>query len=202
MIRKLYISFALYIVFLITTATMCHCGPFPDGLEVTDISVSVCELDYSTPGNYAGCQDIADTVAYERFAINLIPETRAYYSARYLQGNMSAYACSAPMPVITDKIDSMYVFSNRDFDTRHPAGADLKDLFDAIVFSSSDTRGDYRLALTEFLADKPVFPDNLYLVLTSPPDSTAGFSFTIKLFTEGQENRSFEIITDTVVIKN
>ncbi len=201
--NKFPLAVALYVIFLLTTATMCDCGDFPNSSEVVDINVSLCDMEYNDNENYFSCFEIIDSVAFDRFAISIEPEINYYFGSRLRQSVLTrpAYACSPAPPVMKDTIDSLYIYTNKNYDASHPAGSDLKDVFDAVIFYLHSSQGNQRMTLTEFITNRPVFPNGLHFVLTSPPDSSQYFSFTFKLYTAGRENRIFEITTDSVIIK-
>ncbi len=84
----------------------------------------------------------------------------------------SAYACSPPEPYSDEKITDIIIISNEDYDETHPAGTDLKDLFE--VQSSNGNRS----TVSEYLQKQPKI-EYIEFKLAKAPEEKKTHTFTI-----------------------
>ena len=184
----------------------CGSGGSTNRFKVNDISLSNLKLEDPTLEltNHtlvaATPQDVLSEKEYF-IAVNLITENyTAHKQSPKFSLVESAYACS-PMPPYSDEtILSLTVRANKDFSSAHPAGADLTELFDVVVFNAH--KGIYysRMSVSDYIASQPSSPNKLYLVLNTAPEKQDSFNFEVSYHTslKGQEVKIFKKQTPEV----
>jgi hypothetical protein len=105
------------------------------------------------------------------------------------------------LPQTDEKIDSIAIIAAKDFDTAHPAGSDLSDLFDVIILDYASNIYFEKYALGDYLKTNPFVPNELVLILTEQPDSTTDFNFLVRYYQDGIDYDYFDFLTDKIVIK-
>jgi hypothetical protein len=209
--RKLLVIIAGYFFFLIAGLISCEeineCGPFPDRFKVTSLDWINYRAVYSdTAAIPLFLSEISnDTVGYNEYSIFIAPRTETYYSMIQKSNSFglisSAYACSPVIPTTDERIDSIVIICNRNFDSHHPAGHDLSGLFDMVVYDQVNNIYYDKYDLTEYIETKPSVPDEMTCILKSPPDQTTDFEFTVKYFQDGIDFDYFGFRTNKIVIK-
>lgn len=209
--NKIVIFFAGYILIIIIGLLSCinKCGPFPDKFKVTKIEWYVCKSVFYDTANInvrlVHSSIMYDSVDYNEYSVwmTLIPQT--YFSLVNKINSFSlinsANACSPRDPTTDEKIDSILIFCEKDFDENHLAGDDLSDLFDVVVIDEVNNIYNAKFALTEYLDTKPSVPFEMTLILRNPPAATTEFEFNIKYYQDGIDQDYFEHKTNKVVIR-
>jgi hypothetical protein len=146
-----------------------------------------------------------DTVVYNMYSIYIKPKQETYFAQHTSRWNFSlihsAYACDPGIPQTDEKIDSIVMTTNKDFDSSHPAGTELSDMFDVVV--RDDANGIYyeKVTLKDYLDTNPYVPNELVLILNKQPDMTTDFQFLVRYYQDGIDVDYFEFTTDTIVIQ-
>ncbi len=184
------------------------CGPFPDKFKVVGLNWNIYSAVYSDEADekLILSEIINDTIDYNLYSIFITPITETYFAMIQRSNSFglikSAYACSPIIPTTEDKIDSILIISDNDFDSAHPAGTDLSELFNIVVNDQTSNIYYEKFKLNDYISTKPYVPNEMTLILNSPPNLTINFGFTVKYYQNGIDNDYFEFNTDKIVIKN
>lgn len=185
-----------------------NCGPFANKFKTVDLDWRTLKAVYSdTAASKLILTEIEnDSVYYELYSISIFPLTESYFAQNTNNWSFnliqSAYACTPPIPSTDEKIDSIIIVSETDFDINHPAGTDLSGLFDIVLSDYSQDLRQERFSLDDFLTTNGIVPSELSLILNGQPDETSEFEFLVKYFQDGvDDNDYFEYMTDKVTIK-
>lgn len=92
----------------------------------------------------------------------------------------SAYACNPPDLQSFENINDIVIVSSEDYDEKHPAGTDLKDIFQVRSPSSGS-----HYNIFEYLNVKPKIED-VELSLIKAPDIEKYFTFIVTYHYEGK----------------
>ncbi len=204
--NKILLIVSIYFIILILGLVSCEkCGPFPSNYKVIGMESYLSNLVYSdtTEQDYMLKQITNDTVDYSSYSILLIPETETYFASKNLYSFSlitSAYACSPVIPTSDEKIDSIQIITNSDFDNTHPSGSNLADIFDVIINDYENGINNQRYQLQDYTDSKPYVSSEIILLLKNAPNETKEFEFTIKYYQDGISYDYFELIADAVVI--
>lgn len=96
---------------------------------------------------------------------------------------------------------NLEITANADYGPTLTQGTNLTEIFDVEVYYARDgERQTY--SLTEFLSTDRQFPDQMFLRLNTPPNSTDNFSFIFKFTIDGPELDYFEFNTGSFEIRN
>lgn len=107
----------------------------------------------------------------------------------------SAYACSPPDLYSEEKITDIIITSDEDYDETHPAGTDLRNLFEV------NSRSNGILNIDEYLSIQPNIED-VELKLLKAPETEKTFTFTVTYYFEGKLMKRLSEQLDPVTIKN
>jgi hypothetical protein len=147
-----------------------------------------------------------NAVLYNEYSIFIKPE-QVFYANQNSTGRKfdlvhAAYACD-PVVIATtvEKIDSIVISSAKDFNESHRAGANLSDLFDVVVRDNSNNYSKKNYNLNDYLALKPLVPNELTLILKEQPQATTDFEFLVKFYQKGVDKSYFEFLTNRIVIQ-
>ncbi|MDI9337924.1 MAG: hypothetical protein QM539_05820 [Alphaproteobacteria bacterium] len=147
---------------------------------------------------------INDTVNYNKFSINFTPRL-IEYSLHSNNFNLiqSAHACTPPSSSYVF-LESIIIESNKQFDSLHPVGSNLADIFDITEY------GDYynnhltkykiigEIQSLVYFNNESIYtylkrlPQNYVLLLKKMPTITTDYQFTVKL----KIHQNYENITD------
>lgn len=207
--NKLLLIITGYFLIMVIGLISCEkCGPFPNKYKVVGIDWNLYSAVYSnnTEDKLILSEIINDTIYYNLYSIFITPRTETYY-AMFQRNNTlglinSAYACSPVIPTTDDRIDSILIISDKDFDSTHLAGADLSELFDIVVIDQTNNIYYEKFKLYDYTSTKPYVPNEMTLILNSPPSLISNFEFTIKYYQDGIYKDYFEFKTNSIVIKN
>jgi hypothetical protein len=184
------------------------CGPFPDKFKTLGLEWNIYGAVYSdTAANKLSLSEIVnDTVAYNLYAIRIKPETEYYFTVNQNYNSFelinSVFACDPALPTTDERIDSIIIITDKDFDSNYPAVTDLSDLFDIVVIDETNYTVQEKFKLNSYLETKPTMPRYMTLILNSPPNLTTDFEFTVKYYQDGIDHNFFEFKTYKVVIIN
>lgn len=200
-----------YVIVVILGLLSCEeerdCGPFPDKFKLKALSWKIYKAVYSEESEekLLLSEIENDTVDYNKFSIFITPIKDTYFSMVEKRFSFNlincAYACSPIDPVTEERIDSIKITCNENFNENYPIGKDISGLFDVIVLDKISSLYYSKLLLSEYVNERPLVPDEITLMLNSPPDSTTDFEFTIQYYQDGIDLDYFEFKTDKVVIK-
>lgn len=184
------------------------CGPFNDQWRVYDLRWHNAKAVYSDT-SYPRLTTYTienDSVLYSNYAIVIVPNLGTYASLKSTpKWNFSfinsAYACSPPDPKSEETIDSIVILSLNNYDSNHPAGKNLADLFEVVVNKYENNTYYTKYNLVDYNNLKQQIPDQLTLMLKTPPDSTSNFEFLVKYYQQGvEDNDYFEFTTNRIQI--
>ena len=185
------------------------CGPFPNRFKIIGLDWVNYKAIYSdTADTRLLLSDIEnDSVDHDKYAILIAPKQETYYAQNtqklHFSFIQSAYACSPPIPETDEKIDSIVILSESDFNLNHPSGNDLSDLFDIVVLDHANGIYHEKFDLNDYLSTNPNVPSELTLILKEQPDLTTDFEFLVKYYQNGiDDNDFFEFTTKKIVIKS
>ncbi len=183
------------------------CGPFPDRYKIIDMEWSMYNLIFSDSmeQDFVLDQIVNDSVDYNSYCIMMFPITETYFTSNQFNSFSlitSAYACSPVIPTSDEKIDSIQIITNRDFDETHPAGSNLADIFDVIIDDPQNNIYNERHHLQYYTDTKPFVTNRIILLLNSPPTQTEEYVFTIKYYQDGVKFDYFDFTANSVVIRN
>jgi len=207
---KLIVIVASLGVMFTLMATSCgkltgdECGPFPSKFKVTDMSASEkFVVGYDELNRNLELSAIeADTLAFDRFAIEIFPITEAIFASQFTFPTFHliqpAFACSPAIPVSAGNITNIRITADIDFNEVYPAGSNLAELFDVHSLYLKD--GPDRLTLPEFLEEKPAVPDLFVLLLKEGPEDQSELRFTVEYHQEGELLNEFNYTTRSLVI--
>lgn len=208
--KKIFFIIATgYFLVLISALLSCDnlmddCGPFPDKFKVTSLKWNNVKISSSERIN----QDFSiqfDSVKYNEYGIQIIPITTTYFSEMRKNTSIhfiqSAYACSPITPTTDEKIDSILIFTDKDFDLNHTAGKELSELFSVIVSDNNNTLYQEKYDLNQYVVLNPGVPEEMVIFLKSPPIVSAFFEFTVKYYQKGIDEDYFEFKTNKIFIE-
>lgn len=170
MFKKLFLVVAVLLV-NITGISSCIGGAGTCiGVEPPTTCIKMNQLDLLPINNNSGLHLSAnDTVFYNELTIELhgmVAERSCYRRVESWLGT-SVYACSQDINyIVEDSVRSINITANADFDSNHPAGSSLNDLF-----SFSDIN---------FL-NRPIQYDHFDISLTAAPKQTTPLAFTVAI---------------------
>jgi len=209
--KKIVILFAGYLFTILMGLLSCvpKCGPFPDKFKLNKIDWYVCRSVYYDTANINYKLEhfsiIDSSVIYNEYSVLMTMTPETYYSTIQRTNSISlynsVYACSPIDPTTDEKIDSISIYCDKDFDTEHPTGKNIADLFDVVVVDEVNNIYNQKFTLKDYLDPKPFVPSQMTLILKSPPDKTSEFEFTIKYYQDGIDYDYFEYKTNKIVIK-
>lgn len=180
------------------------CGPFPDKFQVTDFSASVKKVSHydASSSSIQLSEADSDSIRFDEFAIEMTPITEEFYSSVLDRINFqfiqSAYACSPTIPVSSDTVLDIQIYSDKDFSYEYPAGENLAELFEVYALYNRD--GGMRVDLIDFLSEEPNAPDQLILLLKSAPSEATKIKFSVRYLQDGEKLNEFEFVTESVTI--
>lgn len=207
MTKKIVLLSTIYLVILASSLSSCEkCGPFPDKFKLTDLSWTTTQASFTSSDGLILTDIVGDSVSYLSFGINIIPERENFFSViepitEPFSLIQTANACDPGVPTTDETIDSIKIITSANFDASHPAGSDIMKLFDVVVTDQTKNINSQKMALHEYIASKPTTPEQMVFMLTSPPDSTGLFAFTVKYYQDGIDHDYFEFTTDSLIIK-
>ncbi len=199
--KRIAVLLVGYFVFSILASVSCEpCGGEAGRYRMQGLTAEGVLID-TTGGYHYSSVTAGDTIPYGNFGILLDADLEFFYvqgTPPALELLSAAYACSPALPTTTESLKDMRIYANADFDSLHPAGTNLADVFD--VFSYTDFK---RIKLSEYLSRYPSVPygGEWILLLRTPPDSARKFVFTIKTEQFGGKYTSFQATTQEVIIK-
>jgi len=145
----------------------------------------------------------ADSLDFDELVIQLKPLGEVYQAAVPI--NFSFFtevsACSPAEPATRDRIDSVRVYCQRDFNAQYPAGSDMRSLFDAVVFDWQHSIYYERFSLELFTESAPTFPSEMYLLLNTPPDSAGSYAFEAVFYLDGPGADVVDISTQEIALR-
>jgi hypothetical protein len=184
-----------------------ECGPFEDKFRTTDFvtrTYQVQPADSLDPRpRFLPVE--RDTLSFGQFGISMIPVQDYYFSqsrGRWSPTLISAaHACSPPVPSSDEIVHSIEVYSDTDYSRDYPAGTDLADLFDLFAFDLARSVYYERVDLRDYLARAPNTVDEIVLVPSVAPDTTATFTFTVRYFQEGEGIEYYAFTTEAITLR-
>ncbi|MFK8056073.1 MAG: hypothetical protein AB8F78_08145 [Saprospiraceae bacterium] len=203
--KILYIlaTYALLVFAGMTSCDNCDDDFNSSKFKTTDISSKLQYVSYvGSSFDELDFDDLElDTVSFDRLAIRLKFEQVDYGINSPFRFNLiqSAYACDPAPPTTDERLDSIVIKSTIDFNAQLPAGSNLSQLFDVVVYSNDNY--NERFDLNEYLSTMPAGPNWLILLLKEQPAETGAFSFDIAYHQDGIDNDLFEFTTESVVIR-
>lgn len=202
--NKVIYMISFYSLMVFASIPSCDdCGGLSDTkFKVVELSEELQKATKSTTnGNWEFTDLSSDSIFFFEYAIHLIHEIEYFSDNRLPSFNLiqSAYACDPEPARSQDRLENIIIRSNTAFNTDYPAGANLSELFDVVVYSN-DLFYE-RLALSDYLATMPEGPYQLVLLLNEQPSETQSFSFDIEYHQDGVDFDLFEFSTEAVVIK-
>ena len=145
-----------------------------------------------------------NSVVFQSYSIQLESSGHQYYSLlnELKSFNIigSAYACSPIPPSTNDKIESIEIYCNQDFDSIHSSTTNMVNLFDVITYGEQSYRLE-RIDIQAFLSKKPIIPQEFIIVLNQAPNKTGTYSFTVKLHLDGVDLDYYEFTTNPIEIR-
>ncbi len=205
---KLLILLGGFLLTLLIGLFSCDtCGPFPNKFKVVGLDWLNYQAVYSDTSQMrlSLSEIVNDTVDFEKYSIHIKPKQETFFAQNCNRSGFSlipsAYACDPALPHTDETIDSITINAAKDFDTTHPAGSDLSDLFDVIVLDYTNNIYYEKYALIQYLQTTPYVPNELVLILTEQPDVTTDFEFFVKYYQDGIDYDYFEFLTDKIVIR-
>jgi len=206
--QKIIFIITGYVFILLIGLISCDkCGPFPDKLKVIGLDWHIYNAVYSEDADekLILSEIINDTVDYNSYSIFITPITETYFTTvqrnKPFEWTNTAYACSPITPTTDDRIDSILIITNIDFDATHPAKSDLSQLFDIVVYDQANKIYYKKFTMNDYISTKPYVPNEMTLILNAPPSLTMSFDFTVKYYQDGIDNDYFEFKTNNIVIK-
>jgi hypothetical protein len=186
--KKLFSLLCVLVLCQLSCDRRCGSGPVPAHYDVKSMVMVPEEILSNDPGGGFRTGNITpgDTVGAQK----LVLVTHAgvtYYASRSSWPGNAVYACDPVIPGhkgTKEKIDSLKITSTARFDTAHPAGALLNDLFS--YAGENVNQG----SLATFLSSKPQAPIRMGFLLNSSPDSIREHRISIELYlSTGEEYR-------------
>jgi len=183
------------------------CGPFPEKFKVVGLDFNTFSAVYSeTQEPRLTISDINNnTVVYNLYSILINTKIQALaneeYKNNYFDLINTAYACTPNILRTDERIDSILVIPNEDFDATHSFGEDLSELFDIVVYDPANGIDNEKFKLTDYISTKPSPPVEMFLILNSPPAVNQDFEFTVKYYQNGIDFDFFEFKTEKVFIR-
>lgn len=185
-----------------------ECGPFPNKFKIVGLDWVNHKAVYSdTADAKLQLSDIEnDSVIYKEYSILIVPRQDTYFAQNINKWNFSliqsAYACSPVVPTTDEKIDSIVILSDSDFNLNYSSGKNLSDLFDIVILDQTNEIYQEKYDLNDYLSTNPNVPSELTLILKEQPDLTKDFEFLVKYYQNGvDDNDFFEFTTNKIVIK-
>lgn len=208
--NKLLILFGGFLLLFLIGLFSCvdNCGPFPNKYKIVGLNWVNYKAIYSENSDpRLSLNEIEnDSVDYDSYSILIIPEQETFFAQNNNSWNFSwiqtAKACSPITPMTDEKIDRIFILSEKDFDPNHRSGTDLGEFFEIIIFDYANGIYHEKYSLEDYLATNPTVPNEMTLILKTQPAITTDFQFLVKFYTNGvEENDYFEFTTDNIVIK-
>lgn len=210
--QKIILIFSAYFTILIIGLIACDeindCGPFPNKFKVVGLDWVNYKAIYSDTADTKLVLSYIDNDSeiFNEYSIFIAPRQETYFAQNSMDWNFSliqsAYACSPVIPTTDEKIDSVVILSQKDFDANHPAGTDLSDLFEIVVLDNANGIYYEKFEMENYLSTNPTVPNELTMILKHQPDITTDFVFSIKYYQKGiDDNDFFEFTTNKIIIK-
>ena len=204
--RKILIVFSGFAVMVILSIISCDnfiekCGPFDNKFYVTDLYWDEIEGIYEN--GYIVDSAINRRVAFDKYAIHAYAHIYTYTASDYKKSVgffNEAYACEPVIPTTDDKITDIQIYCTNDFNTGHPQGTNLADLFNIVIFEQNSSQNYTLYPLDEFLLEEQFASHEFYLMLNVPPDSEGEYQFTVKYYQDGGKMEYAEYISNPVTI--
>lgn len=205
--KKIFkIAGALFFILIATLFNRCRdCGSFPNRLKTIGLEWGNYKaIYYDKIDEKPTLLEIEnDTVDYNEYSIFIVPKQEMYFA----QNNnykfniiKTANACSPIEPISEEKIDSIVILSDKNFDKKHLAGSNLSNIFDIVVLTKNEGYKKYNL--DDYVKTKPNIPNDLILILNKQPVTINKYEFLIKWYQNGvADNNYFEFKTKEIVIK-
>jgi len=198
----------ILLIGLISCEEKNDCGPFPNRYKTIGLDWQNYRAYYSDTVEtklLLGTID-NDSVIFNEYSIYIAPRQVTFYANIVTDWDFnivqSAYACSPVIPTTDERIDSVVVISQKDFDGNHKAGVNLSDLFDIVVLDNANGIYYTKYGLEDYLSTVPYVPNEMTLILKAKPALTTDFEFLVKYYQKGMENNDyFEFTTRNLVIK-
>ncbi len=183
-----------------------ECGPFADRFRTTDFATQTYRVVVEGPLHGPTFVPVeGDTLRHDALGISMRPVQELYFSER--SGVRSAgfvaaaYACDPGIPRSDEVVRDIRITSGTGYASAYPAGTDLAGAFDVLVRSFADRYFYERFSLSDYLARSPNTVDEIVLVPSVPPDTTATHSFTVEYVQEGEGIGEFEFTTEAVTLR-
>lgn len=205
---------ALYCIFAILSAGLLACTNDDDcgsaagwgnTAEIVELTWKNTRVQIDTfPRIYYRFNEIEeDSLIFNDYAIQVVPFMN-YYNAQYIPPTTfsivpTAYACSFIPPLAEEILLNIQITSDKSMDDEHPAGVNINNFFDINV---SDFRNDINSGifdLEDYIQINRRLPEEIALLLKSAPPQDNFYSFTVKVFTDGREDK-FEFTTSPVYL--
>lgn len=205
---KVIIILGGYLLMVLIGLLSCiKCGPFPTKYKVESLEWQSCKSFYpdSLKKGLIHLPMVNDTVVYFEYSVWITPKIKTYYAGHQKSKTSViinyANACEPVEPGTDEKIDSIKIFCDQDFNMNYPAGTDLSGLFDIEVLDKANYIYYERFKLSEYTRTKPSFPIDMTIILTESPENTTEFEFLMKFYQNSKGVGYFEFKTNKVVIK-
>lgn len=173
--RKIYILFSIAsLLFIFSLINSCkkgggECGNLKPKFYATKMSGETLDSIYPS-------QNITDStvIRYDDLKISISFSGKHYSEAKSEFSLISsAYACDPVPPYSEEKITSITITSDQDFDSLHVAGTDLSDVFLVSRYSY-----DTKYTIEKYLKTEPKI-ENLEFTLILAPEIQKQIQFTI-----------------------
>lgn len=191
----------LVIVSLIYSCNM-RCGPFPDKFKVIGLRWSTLQATYqdTISPDLVVSEIENDSVFYRNYAIRVYSVIKKYFSQKSFEIFPSAYACSPSEPSTIERIDSIVIRSDKDFDSENVAGKDLSALFDISYYDQWLGVYSNKMYLKDYLLTRPFVPIEFMLILREKPETELAHQFTVQYYQEGVSFDYFTFSTNPITI--
>ena len=206
MTKRLMIIFALMIS--LTIASIISCDKCGDNklYKVVDLYVEITGAQYNAqdPVKVSYFNISNDSIYYSFFGIFIHPDLEAYAhhgeKPHYFSLIHNAYACDPQTATTEDHITNIEIIANQDYDESHPQGSNLADYFDIVVTYRHTNTINEIYSLQQYLARKPLVPDEMVLILNTKPKQDSKLTFTLKYYQEGVSFDSKVVTFDEITI--
>jgi len=206
--KKLLCILTGYLSFFLLGLISCEkCGPFPEKFKLVGFDVNTVSAIYSQTGEQEiSLQEITnDTIKYDLYSISIDAKIKALVNTGHKNNSLdlinSAFACSPGVLKTDERIKSILITSDKDFDATHPSGTDLSELFDIVVYDDANNINNEKFKLKDYISTKPSVPNTMILILNSSPALSQNFEFTLNYHQQGIDIDFLEFKTKKVFIE-